>query len=67
MDSLIVPDLALLRRWLDQLGISFLSVTPVRRSICRTCKILRVCLMPKLIWLITLSCFRHWPKLGQPR
>ncbi|AJI95959.1 bacterial sensory transduction regulator family protein [Yersinia ruckeri] len=23
MDSLIVPDLALLRRWLDQLGISF--------------------------------------------
>lgn len=23
--------------------------------------------MPKLIWLITLSCFRHWPKLGQPR
>lgn len=49
MDSLIVPDLALLRRWLDQLGISFSSVIPVRLSICRICRILTAFLMPNSI------------------
>ena len=37
-----------LRRWLDEIGISFLSAIPVRHCTCRICRISTVFLMPKL-------------------
>ncbi len=39
-----------LRRWLDEIGISFLSAIPARHCICRICRISTVFLMPKLTW-----------------
>ena len=48
MDSLVVPCLDTLRRWLDEIGISFLSAIPVRHCTCRICRISTVFLMPKL-------------------
>ncbi len=46
-----------LRRWLDEIGISFLSAIPVRHCTCRICRISTVFLMPKLTWWTTWCSF----------
>ncbi len=50
MDSLIVPDLAMLRRWLDQLNILYFECDSCQALHLPHMQILMVCSMRKLIW-----------------
>lgn len=62
MDSLVVPDIDLLRRWLDQQNITWFE--------CDACQALHLPHMQnfdgvfdaKSIWSTTSFCFRRWLK-----